>query len=123
MKASLKWLNKYVDLDGVSVDEIAEALPPVRENAFAVRHSRRNEQNVAGEEIELLTGKAELAPAVGLKEKFRFEVVEEAGAVFPESFAAREQHADLTRLKPLPEFPERIDEIDCFATHEIMTFQ
>ena len=27
MKASLKWLNKYVDLDGVSVDEIAEALP------------------------------------------------------------------------------------------------
>lgn len=27
MKASLKWLNKYVDLSGVSVQEIAEALP------------------------------------------------------------------------------------------------
>ena len=27
MKASLKWLNKYVDLSGISADEIAEALP------------------------------------------------------------------------------------------------
>ena len=27
MKASLKWLNKYVDLSGVSVAEIEEALP------------------------------------------------------------------------------------------------
>ena len=27
MKASLKWLNKYVDLDGISAEQIAEALP------------------------------------------------------------------------------------------------
>ena len=27
MKASLKWLKKYVDLDGVSAEEIADALP------------------------------------------------------------------------------------------------
>ena len=27
MKASLKWLNKYVDLDGVTAEQIAEALP------------------------------------------------------------------------------------------------
>ncbi len=27
MKASLKWLNKYVDLSGISAEEIAEALP------------------------------------------------------------------------------------------------
>lgn len=94
----------------------------MRENAFAVRHSRRNEQNVAGEEIELLTGKAELAPAVGLKEKFRFEVVEEAGAVFPEAFAAREQHADFSCVQQMQEFLKCVDEIDCFLTHEKMTF-
>ncbi len=27
MKASLKWLNKYVDLDGITAEQIAEALP------------------------------------------------------------------------------------------------
>ena len=27
MKVSLKWLNKYVDLDGISAEDIAEALP------------------------------------------------------------------------------------------------
>lgn len=27
MKASLKWLNKYADLGGISAEEIAEALP------------------------------------------------------------------------------------------------
>ena len=27
MKASLKWLNRYVDLSGISAEEIAEALP------------------------------------------------------------------------------------------------
>ena len=27
MKASLKWLNKYVNLDGITAEQIAEALP------------------------------------------------------------------------------------------------